>query len=109
MRAQANDAMPASAVVQRVTLSSDGMGGASEAWAAVGTATARVSPNGAGSDTLLTGRPLHEAPWVVTLPYGTDVTERDRIVAAGMTLEVVDAPTAYSYETCVRVACAEVA
>ena len=47
LRATQNQALPGSAVIERYTLQSDGMGGYEQAWAAVGTIAARLYPQNA--------------------------------------------------------------
>jgi hypothetical protein len=71
MQADLTASMPSTVNISRVTLTSDGMGGQSEAWATVGTVVARVSPNGAGLDDIAGGEVINQTPWVVTVPVGT--------------------------------------
>lgn len=108
MQTTLGQSLPGTVVIQRSTQSSDGMGGISDAWAAVGTVSARVSPAGMGLDDLVGGEAVNIAPWVVTVPVGTSVTDRDRITYAGQTFEIemVDSPR--SYATCIRIHCKEV-
>jgi head-tail adaptor len=108
MRADLTASMPGTVTVSRVTLTSDGMGGQSESWATVGTAVARVSPNGAGLDDIVGGEVINQTPWVVTLPAGTSVTERDRLVYEGQTFEVIRTNNPRSWDTCIRCECMEV-
>jgi head-tail adaptor len=108
MRADLTSSMPSTVNISRVTLTSDGMGGQSEAWATVGTVVARVSPNGAGLDDIAGGEVINQTPWVVTVPVGTQVNERDRIIFSGQTFEVVRTDTPRSWDTCVRCECMEV-
>jgi head-tail adaptor len=108
MRSTLGTSLPGTVVIQRSTQSSDGMGGVSDAWANVGTVSARVSPSGVGLDDLVGGEFTNVTPWVVTLPAGTNVTDRDRIAYDGQTFEVVAIDSPRSYATCVRVQCKEV-
>lgn len=108
LRSTLTASLPGTASVSRATLTSDGMGGATETWAAVVGAAARVSPSISGEDRIVGGKDVSEAPWTVTLPQGTDVTVKDRITAGGMTLEVVATSGTRSFDTCVRCACVEV-
>jgi head-tail adaptor len=108
MRSTLTASMPGTVVVMRSTQTSDGMGGVSDAWAAVGTVTARVSPTGAGLDDIVGGEFTNITPWVVTVPHGSSVTDRDRIAYLGQTFEVMRTSTPRSYESCVRLECKEV-
>lgn len=108
LRATLTSSLPGTVSVSRVTLASDGMGGATETWAAVSTGAGRVSPAISGEDRIVGGENVNEAPWTVTLPAGTNVTVRDRITAGSATYEVVATSGNRSYETCVRCACVEV-
>ena len=108
MRADLTASLPGTVTISRVSLSSDRMGGQSEAWATVGTAVARVSPSGAGTDDIVGAEALSQIPWVVTVPQGTDVTERDRIIYEGQTFEVIRTTAPRSWDTCTRCDCMEV-
>lgn len=46
--------------------------------------------------------------WVVTLPYGTSITDQDDIAVSGLDLKVHVVLAPESYQTCVRVLAAEV-
>lgn len=102
MRATVDDSLPDSVVVQRASYTADGLGGSVAAWAVAGTVAARVSPGQAQGEEPFAGggRPVAEGPWVVTLPAGTDVTERDRIAFGTTTLEVrkVDQPRSWALD-----------
>lgn len=105
MRADLAASLPGTVTISRATLSADGMGGQSEAWATVGTAVARVSPTGSGSDAIIAGALTNTAPWVVTVPQGTDVTARDRLAYEGQSLEVVRTDAERAYDTGIRCQC----
>lgn len=102
MRLTAGEAMPGTAIISRTSQTSDGLGGVTDAWVAVGTVSARVSTTGMGMDSIVGEGVLNVAPWVATLPVGTDITERDRITYQGATYEVVGTDAPRSYATCVR-------
>lgn len=108
LRTTLGESLPQTVVVSRSTASSDGMGGQDEVWAAAGTVAARISPAGDGMDDLVGGEAVNVAPWVVTLPVGTSITDRDRIIYDGQTFEVVGTDAPRSWATCIRVACREV-
>jgi head-tail adaptor len=110
MRGDLTASMPSQVVIERVTLTSDGMGGQTEAWAPVGTVVARVSPRSvaSGLDDIIGGQVLNQTPWMVTVPVGTSVTERDRVVYEAQTFEVIRTNAPRSFDTCVRLECMEV-
>lgn len=108
LRSTLTASLPGTVNVERVSLTSDGMGGSTESWAVVVGAAARVSPSISGEDRIVGGKDVSEAPWTVTLPQGTDVSVRDRIVAGSVTYEVVATSGTRSFDTCVRCACVEV-
>lgn len=109
MRETLATSLPGTVTISRATYSADGMGGQAETWAAVGTATARVSPAGTGSEAITAGGGVAAvSPWVVTLPAGTDITERDRIGYEGQVLEVVGLDSPRDWALGIRCACREV-
>ena len=77
-----NRALPGTAVIYRSTLASDGMGGQSETWAAVGTADARLLPP-SGDESVAGEQITSITEWFVTVPQGTDITAADRIEIDG--------------------------
>ena len=108
MRTVQAQAMAGTAVISRKTLASDGMGGFTETWAASGTVTCRVWPaTESGAESLIADRITESDAWVITVPYATDITAKDRVVADGRTFEVVSA-IAHTWETARRVVATEV-
>ena len=89
MRAEQDGTMPDSVVIYRYTTASDGMGGQTETWAAVGTVTGRVAPAGrAGEERIIAERLTAADPWVVTVPQTTTIYERDRVMIGTRTFEI---------------------
>ena len=107
MRATQAEALPGTAVISRNTPTSDGMGGWTDAWAAVGTVDCRVSPSGSGAESLIAERITDADAWNITLPYNTDVTAKDRIAIGARRFEVVTV-LPKSWETARRVVATEV-
>lgn len=97
-------ALPGSAILQRATMTPDGMGGFTEAWAAVGTVAARVYTQ--ASRALAEGEQgaqiVSETRWFLTLPVGTQVTAADRITVSGVVFEVTEVNNAQDWRTAVR-------
>ena len=107
MRSVQSETLPGTAVISRNTPTSDGMGGWTDAWAAIGTVDGRVSPSGGGSERLIAEQITDDDAWNITLPYNTDVTAKDRITIDSRTFEVVTA-LPKSWETARRVVATEV-
>jgi SPP1 family predicted phage head-tail adaptor len=108
MRTVQAQAMTGTCVISRKTLIADGMGGYTETWAAAGTVSGRVWPaSESGAESLIADRITESDAWVITVPYATDITAKDRVVADGRTFEVVSA-IAHTWETARRVVATEV-
>lgn len=108
MKSVQNQAMAGTCVINRRTLASDGAGGYTETWAAVGTVAGRVWPaRESGAERLIADRITEADAWVITVPQGTDVLAKDRIVEGGRTFEVMTA-IVHTWETARRVVCVEV-
>lgn len=107
MRTLQERILPGTVVIQRHTLTRDAMGGFSEAWAAVGTATARLYPEGlrTQSEPVVGVRVTSETRWFATFPAATDVTAQDRLLAGGRTFEVVRVNNGEMWQTAVRCEC----
>lgn len=91
MRDTQETAMPGTVVISRVTLVSDGQGGMYETWAGAGTVTGRIYPQTSrtGGESLGGDSPHSHTTWWATLPVGTDVSPRDRLVYSGRSWEVL--------------------
>jgi len=106
-RAVVTSALPGTAVVTRATWTADGFGGSTSVWAGIGTVVARVDMNGAASEGIIGGGGAYVAPFVATLPHGTTVAERDRLVTGGRTLEIVGLSEPRDWSLSVRAECKE--
>lgn len=102
MRATLDRTLPGTAIIQRRTFSADGQGGGTEIWAAVGTVDCRLSPIPAGerAEFERAGSMAERRDRVVTVPDGTDIEGKDRVVIASVTYEVshVDGPRTYEID-----------
>lgn len=105
LQAAQNELMPGTAVIQRFALVSDGMGGYDQNWANVGTVRCRLYPQ--------TLRSMNENPnggmqmisetrWFVTMPVGTNITAKDRVLISGRTFEIYQVNNTESFQTAVR-------
>jgi head-tail adaptor len=104
MRAMQNSALPGTAIIQRVTLAADGMGGYRETWSNVGTVDARLYTQ--ASRALAEGEQgaqiVAETRWYVTMPVGTSVTAADRLSISGRLFEVTEVNNTQDWKTAVR-------
>lgn len=96
--------MPGTVVIERYTLTANGAGGYSETWAAVGTVTGRVYPqiSRSSDETIGGAQVISDTSWFATLPVGTDVDARDRILYDGRTFEVLRVNNSEMWQTAVR-------
>lgn len=108
MRATADKALPDSCTIRRATSVSDGMGGQPQTWADVATVACRLSArNTQPAEGDVAGRLTNANDWIITLPYATDVTEKD-VIAIGSRSFEVDKAQAHSWEISRRVLATEV-
>lgn len=108
MRDTINSALPGTAVMLTATKTGDGMGGYTWSYVASGTVDARLSPNGAGDETVVGDRVARVAPYILTVPAETTIDEDDRVTYDGVTYEVVDVRDRTPWELSRRVLVAEV-
>ena len=111
MRSELEVSLPDSGTIQRRTLSTDGMGGREEAWAAIGTVDIRISPLGpeaSGGEEARGSRVATITERMITCPANTDVTTLDRMLTGGVTYEVVSARSPRSFEIARRLEVVEV-
>lgn len=79
---------PETAQTGRATDTSTG-DGTSSSWATIATVSARLSPSGGANEGLGADQSMQSvSAWRISLPVGTDVTARDRIVIGARTFEV---------------------
>ena len=110
MRSEQSGTLPDTVVIWRYTTASDGMGGQTETWASAGTVNGRLSPAGrAGAETIIAERLTAAEPWVITVPTGTSVKERDRLGVGSRTFEVEFVNEHAAWETALRCYSYEVA
>lgn len=108
MKATLDASLPDTATVYRVTRTSDGAGGYTDAWTAMGSAVAcRISPVGRGVELAVANRLEAAAPWGLTLPAATDVTTKDQLRTSARTFEVIAVLAVRSWEISRRVICEE--
>lgn len=99
-----SDLLSDSCVIQRLVTTSDGQGGSTSTWSAVGTALCTVSPLKTASGAPVVGDQVTEvADRIVTLPAETDVRAADQLVIAGSTYTVSELREPRTYEFVRRV------
>lgn len=109
MRATVDDALPSAAVILRRTDASDGQGGYTQSFAAVGTVDCRLSPRSggeAGGEEIHGDRMAYVSEWILTTPALTDIRPTDRVTVDGdRTYEVnaLRARRSWELSTTVRV------
>jgi len=109
MRTVQNDTQPDTVVIWRYTTASDGMGGMAETWASAGTVTGRLAPMPRFAGERIVGDRLISADaWVITVPNGTTVYERDRLAVGARTFEIEYVNAHAAWETALQVFCNEV-
>lgn len=102
MRADLNESLPGTAIVQTSTWVSDGGGGGTTGWVAAGTYDCRVTPTG-GLEQDRGDRVQPETEFIFTLPANTAIDEDAQIVYSGGTYDVIATPHPRSYEVSRRV------
>lgn len=104
MRSTQARAMPGSVVIERYTLTGDGRGGYTETWAAVATVDGRVYPmvRRGQAEIVAGGAVISDTSWFATVPVGTDVQARDRILYESRTWEVLRVNNDEMWQTAVR-------
>ncbi len=104
MQETQDEALPGTVVIQRYALTSDGMGGQYETWAAAGTAIGRIYivPSRAQNEPIGGAQVHSHARWVGTFPIGTDVVAQDRLAYNGRTWEVTSTNNDQMWQTAVR-------
>ena len=104
MRDTQERALPGTVVIQRKTLTGDGMGGYSEAWAAVGTVDGRIMQQASrqASEPVSGGQVASVTRWFATLPTCATVTATDRLLFESRTYEIISVNNDASYQTAIR-------
>jgi head-tail adaptor len=97
MRSTVDASLPDTAVIRRSTYVSDGGGGGSVTWNAVGTISCRLAPK-TGNERLVADRIAADANWTATFPAQTDVTVEDRVGVGVASFEVVAVSAPRSFE-----------
>lgn len=98
-----NEALPGTVVIERYVTVDDGMGGAIQTYAAVGTVIGRIYPQRTlGMEDVGGAQVQSEMKWWGTLPVGTLVYAQDRLVYNGRSWEIVRVNNDEMTQTAVR-------
>lgn len=100
-------AMPDTLNVVSYTLTSDNMGGFTAASSAESAAGRIGSTSSQSAERVLAEKLGVDKPYFVTVPYGTAITEKNRITFESRTFEVLSVSST-SYGTATRCICREV-
>ena len=92
--------LPDTCVIERDSGAANTVGDRTQTWTALATVACRVGPYRMrpGDERVFGGRISSGVLWQVTLPAGTDVTARDRIVHLGRTLQIISVLAPRTYE-----------
>lgn len=107
LRRVAERNMTQTAIIKRLTKTSDDAGGYTSAWATAATSPCAATTSLGQSEQALAQRLAVVNAWVVRLPAGTEVAPEDRIVIGSDTLEVVHVSSG-TWETVRMVLCKQI-
>lgn len=104
MRDYAESWMPDTCQIENFVRVSDGAGGFTESWLAVGTVACRIDPAAQSSemDFKISGRDTLKSLYVITLPYDCGLTDEHRIVFSGNVYQVLKLDSAHSGKVVIR-------
>lgn len=97
-------ALPGTVVIERWTLTPDGMGGQTESWAAVGTVIGRIYPmvRRGAAEAVGGAQVQSETQWFATLPVDTVIYAQDRLFYGDSTWEVLRVNNDEMWKTAAR-------
>ena len=97
IRVERNDFLPDTAIIYRYALVSDGGGGYTESWPAVGTVSCYVwTREATDNEMAIGGQPTSRTRWYIEVPHDTSVDARDWIEVNNRTFQVVVVPNGAS-------------
>ncbi len=108
MRKQQEENLPETIYIQAATETSNGAGGRSQAWNTVATVNGRIGDLGKDpQERAIAERLSNVKVYIVTLPVGTTVDEKNQLQINGRQFHVHGVPRK-SHQTALRVVCSEV-
>lgn len=105
MREVEESAMSSTGIIKRYSLTPDGMGGFTQAWAVIGTVGCdvwQINQRGERERVTSGAQPISKADWFITVPYNTDLLAKDRIEIDSRTFEITFVPNDSSWLTALR-------
>ena len=88
MRSTVVASFPDVVTISRLVRTPDAAGGTTTVWSTIATVQGRLM-NAGGQEIPIADSITQQDDQGLTLPYGTDVTEKDRVAVQGLTYEVV--------------------
>lgn len=89
LRADFTDSLPDVAQIERKTPANTGRGRQTETWAVLTTTVCRIERLGTLREIVTADKVTAVAEFRASLPYGTDVTAKDRLVIGSITYEIL--------------------
>lgn len=111
MATEAQLAMPDALTIRRVTLTTNNAGGYLPGGTTDTSVYGRVSPISRArsiSEGDQNDRAMPNLRWLVTLPTGTDIAAKDKVIYGARTLEVEGVAASLTYEITVNATCSEI-
>lgn len=110
LRASVTPVFDIPATIQRKGSATDSYGYSGGTWTPISTAglLCGLAKPTAAVQALYAARIGDLNSWVARLPYGTDIKQNDRLIAAGQTMAVQADLSVSSYSTCITVLATEV-
>ena len=107
-RTRQEDAMPDACTISRRTLTADGQGGSTEAWADLATSVScRIIEQQKPVEGEIAMQVAGRRWWLLRLAYDQDITRADRVVISSTSYEVVGIVNTGSWMTSKRVVLVE--
>jgi len=104
MQATQAAALPATCSIQRASLTPDGAGGWTAAWATLASGVAcRLSAVSTPTERVVAQKYEGRTLWQLTLPASTDIRHEDRVIIGSASYEVVGIQSGGAWETARRV------
>jgi hypothetical protein len=106
MQAQLVASLPDTADVLRETKADDGSGGHTLSWDVHATVPCRIAPFGrsVGTEGEMVSAVQSQTVWTGTVPAGTDVTTKDRLLVGGRTFSITAVEPNHGWDLAVRLA-----
>ena len=101
MRDAVEELLPGTCYLLSATLASNGKGEMLETWGTAGTAYCRLDAK-SSSEPVQGGEIRPQFTYMLTLPHGTTITDKNRVVVGSDTFQVTSVDAEKSWSACVR-------